>query len=385
MDRAARAAARFSYGFMQKIVIVYKNKCIFWKHTGEKKPVMKNDDMLTVPALSTQRQILMGTAIVLIMFYHCRAVIPGNSIIWYGYAGIKLFCQIGVDIFLLLSGLGCGYSLAVGGFEEQPVPAARRFWIKRAWRILPKYLLVVAVFCVINALTKETFSWSRVFYQYSLITFFTRGKLTEWYIAAILVFYLLTPFFYSLLKTSSVAYWAVVGVIAALTIVISLSNTSKAFNTVNEIFITRFPVFMTGVALSQRLNKPEGILKECTALCLLAVVLVVYVINRLFNSTNEMCVERLLFWPGSLLLCLLMANGFEKGKLTGSRFFSFFGTITLELYLTHEKIRDFYEWSDAYPWWYGWLFDMATILIAICIALLIHGSFAVLDKRRQVQ
>ena len=325
----------------------------------------------------------MGFAILGVVFNHCRAIIPGGIIVRYGFMGFKLSFAVALDIFLLVSGLGCGRSLSNGNFEEHPVSSAFHFWRRRIRKILPKYIFVVTIYCLICRLANDSFSWIRAFNDFSLYTFFTKGNLTEWYIAAILVFYLLTPFFFKLLVCNRTVYWMLAGGIAVISFFLSLSKASDSFKTVNEIFITRFPVYMTGIAFSKKLDSREGVLERRRAILLLAVVLICYICNRLLNKVNEMCVERLLFWPESILICLLLADGFEKGKIPGKDFFEFLGSITLELYLTHEKTLAFFRWSDEYPQWYAWLFDAAAILIAIGVSLLIHRLFTLLEKRRQ--
>lgn len=344
---------------------------------------MQNGERLAVSSIGRHRQTIMGVAILGILLFHGRAAVSGEAIIQYGFAGVKYFLQIGVDIFLLLSGLGCGHSLAVGGFEEQRGSSAIRFWGRRLKRILPKYLLITGIYCAICAFTSESFNWMSAVEDYSLITFFTKGNLKEWFIAGILLLYFLTPFFYWLLNVNRTAYSILEGLIVACALVVSLSDASSSLKIVNEIFIARIPVYMTGIAFSRKLESAEPVLQKRTALFLLTALLVCYMANRMFNTTNEMCVERLLFWPTAIALSLLLANEFERGRIPGRAFFGFLGTVTLELYMTHEKILGFFHWSDQYPLWYAWLFDAAAILIAIGVSLLIRRLFALFERRRQ--
>lgn len=343
---------------------------------------MQKGEGLSVSSISKYRQRLMGIAILGILLFHGRAAVSGGAIIQYGFAGVKYFLQIGVDIFLLLSGLGCGYSLAAGGFEEQCGPSVIRFWGRRLKRILPKYILITVLYCLICALTSESFNWKNAVEDYSLVTFFTKGNLREWFIAGILLLYFLTPFFYWLLNVNRTAYRILEGLIAAFALAISFSGASSSFKIVNEIFIARIPVYMTGISFSRELESAKPVLHRRSALLLLAAFLACYMVNRMFNATNEMCVERLLFWPTAVVLSLLLANGFEKRRIPGRALFGFFGTITLELYMTHEKILGFFRWSDHYPLWYAWLFDAAAILIAIGVSLLIRRLFALFERRR---
>lgn len=343
---------------------------------------MQNGEQLTISLIGKQRQTIMGVAILGILLFHSRGVVAGSTAVRYAFAGAKYFLQIGVDIFLLLSGLGCGHSLARGGKENHCGHSVIQFWGRRLKRILPKYILITVLYCVISALTSESFNWKNAVEDYSLVTFFTKGNLKEWFIAGILLLYFLTPFFYWLLNVNRTAYRILEGLIVFFALAVSFSGAQSSFKIVNEIFIARIPVYMTGISFSRELESAKPVLHRRTALLLLAAFLACYLANRMFNTTNEMCVERLLFWPTAVVLSLLLANEFEKGRIPGSAFFGFFGTITLELYMTHEKILGFFRWSDQYPLWYAWLFDAAAILIAIGVSLLIHWLFTLLERRR---
>lgn len=76
---------------------------------------------------------LKGVAIILILLYHA-----GGVLVWNNY----LHGDVGVDIFLLLSGLG----LALGARTE----SAGAFFRRRVVRLMPAYWVVLAVYVLAN-------------------------------------------------------------------------------------------------------------------------------------------------------------------------------------------------------------------------------------------
>ena len=69
---------------------------------------------------------LKGVAILLVVLYHA-----GGVLVWNNY----LHGDLGVDIFVILSGLGLAMSSRYGG--------AREFLTRRLWRIMPAYWIAL--------------------------------------------------------------------------------------------------------------------------------------------------------------------------------------------------------------------------------------------------
>lgn len=205
-------------------------------------------------SISEHRQSLMGIAIMLILFCH-NILYFDNSTLTAANNVMKSLCTIGVDIFLLLSGLGCYYSLT-----------KRRdlldFYKKRILRILPLYLLIIVPWVYILAKVEKQVFWE-LFHEYSLHAFLLDGIVVEWYIPAILFLYLLAPFLYMIIKKNKFLYRFIIGGIIITSFLISvLSDENTVLRTVNSFFISRVPVYMFGmqigvnvVALEEALSK----------------------------------------------------------------------------------------------------------------------------------
>ena len=144
--------------------------------------------------VNTYRYSLMGIAAVWIMLFH----LIDFPIINWGYGG--------VDIFLFLSGWGLYYSW-------RKRPDIRSFYFKRFWRIFPAYALVVT--------GAYLFKWIILRDNIDLLDYlcalttvkYWYGYLVHWYIALIVLLYLLFPFYIKIFRKN---LWG--GVLLALII-----------------------------------------------------------------------------------------------------------------------------------------------------------------------
>src|SRR5436190_20690187 len=83
--------------------------------------------------------LLRALAIIVVVIYHAALFgfkLPGR---------VHRFGWIGVDLFFVLSGYLIGGQLLAPLARDQPVNL-RRFYVRRALRIMPAYLLVLAIY-----------------------------------------------------------------------------------------------------------------------------------------------------------------------------------------------------------------------------------------------
>lgn len=138
---------------------------------------MKTSRLFQLQDISTYRSELMGWAIVWIMMLHFTfmQIKPLGFIAQYGFAG--------VEIFMMVSGLGLYFSLDKDG-------RLSHFYKKRLLRIFPTYYLL-GIFG--SLLLYHDTLWEYLF-RYSTIGFWTGGIYAEWYIPSIVALYLVAPF-----------------------------------------------------------------------------------------------------------------------------------------------------------------------------------------------
>lgn len=355
----------------------------------EKRKIEPSNDIVNfrklIAELSLFRTELMGAAIIMVMLCHNTIQFP-NSDLNFIWKSISSYFQVGVDIFFILSGLGCVFSI-------QKTLTYREFMWRRISRIIPTYIIVDGGWCVIQRIIWDTPLMDSI-QEYSLITFFTHGILSEWYIAAILLLYVLCPFFYKLLKHKRQRYYLLFTVIFIVSIGASFFDLPDTIYVINEIFIVRIPAFGVGILLgdymiSRELQNrewkgPEDKNVYYIVFFLLCITVSLLVINSSYNSINKWCVMRALFLPFGLLLSVLLCRIMRYGNIR--RNFYLFGGITLELYLLHVKILSVVDSFVQNKMGNGMLtlitIQILSTLLAVGIALIIQKGCRTIRRKR---
>lgn len=316
--------------------------------------------------LRSHRQALMGIAIFLIMFCHnsmWTRIAPLGELNRYA----KVLAQVGVDIFLFCSGYGLYFSWKKSG-------SLLTFYRKRAVRILPAYFIVMALWCLCQAFFGEDVCLSLK--RFSLLTFFTEGELTIWYIPGILLLYGLYPLLFRLCQSGKRLILFSAGLIC-LSFWIALTPSEAlpwGLEAVNEVLLVRIPVFLLGSCCA-RLNGEARPISRWVWLAfgLLLMAGIVLSVEHV-TALSYWWVNRLLFLPLVLCLVSLLLPCLEKGGVV-YRLFAFLGGITLELYLIHERVL---YYLDTYILPASVLPNLGSPFESACVNLLSMGISALL-------
>lgn len=348
----------------------------------EKRKIEPSNDIVNfrklIAELSLFRTELMGAAIIMVMLCHNTIQFP-NSDLNFIWKSISSYFQVGVDIFLILSGFGCVFSI-------QKTSTYREFIWRRISRIIPTYIIVDGAWCIMQKIIWNT-SVIEIAKEYSLASFFIHGVLSEWYIAAILVLYVSCPFFYYLLKCDRKRYYLLFVTIFIVSICASFFDLPDTIYTINEIFIVRIPAFGVGILLGEYMISGEFKNSELKGIhnknvCwivffLLCVTVSLLVVNSTYNNINKWCVMRALFLPLGLLLSVFLCRVMRYGNIR--RIFRLFGGITLELYLLHGKILNVVDSFVQNKMGNGMstliIIQIISVLLAVGIALIIQKGY----------
>ena len=199
-------------------------------------------------SIRKNRTFLMGVAITLIMLCHNTIYLQWPHIAT-GWGVISQIGQCGVDIFLLLSGFGLFFSYSKS-------PRYLPFLKRRFLRIIPKYLMIVIPYGIFLCIM-GIHAISVVIWTYSLVSFFVSGILTEWFIAAICVLYLLFPLVYVAVQKKHLWIW-ICAAIWVSAIFLNIFAVPYNIKVVSEIFIVRIPIFIIGAKLGQKALRGGG-------------------------------------------------------------------------------------------------------------------------------
>lgn len=190
--------------------------------------------------LSKYRTELMGIAILNVILFHLGDLNPIREIWSYGY--------LGVDVFLLLSGMGLVYSWK----KDNKISS---FYKKRFERIIPTYLLIEVVYLSIKVKLGEIPDIKSAVYMITGMNFWKYSDRTFWYIYAICVLYLIFPLIMKVINARNKEFFNFILILISLYIAVLIISVTK-FNYL-LIFITRIPVFVLGIYIGNSIGNVE--------------------------------------------------------------------------------------------------------------------------------
>lgn len=295
----------------------------------------KNDLSL----LFRYRGVLMGfAALWILMFHEWKLLTPSGTYIYEVGRFVKRIGFCGVDIFLMLSGMGMYFSL-----EKHSLP---RFYYNRLKRILFPFWCMAVIVAVVD-------KWDKIFtlkvmtgiafYRISIYSFL-------WFIPAIISFYILVPLYYSFFKRAKNKIIFTVVVLQIWLLVSMLAATVMRQDLYG--FTNRIPIFIIGVLFGYLCKEKQIIFSKAVWVLLgSTLVLGLYLAYQtsmkgmpLLVPVSNCCVPNILI---SVSLPLLLAKGMDlllKGKLLRGihhvlyRIVAFFGMMSLEFYCVQEWI-----------------------------------------------
>lgn len=142
--------------------------------------------------LSSYRTQLMGIATIMIIACHANVMIPELP---HAVRAVLNYGNLGVDIFLLLSGLGCYFSLSKHGNVID-------FWKRRVSRLLIPYIIITMPFALVYVIVGRD-SFLDLVFCLTTMEFWLYHK-GAWFVSAMIPIYLLSPLLYRLIRLGGV-------------------------------------------------------------------------------------------------------------------------------------------------------------------------------------
>lgn len=314
------------------------------------------------------RSVWMGIAMIWIVAFHMPLQAPGELLQF-----IRKIGYGGVDLCLFASGVGCYYSL-----KKDPDPG--RFMGRRLWRLGPVYLIFL-LFWLPWQYSKGLATIPNMLGNLFGIQYLTDlGNGFNWYISAILVFYLLAPFFRSAIDGFALrGRVLLLAVLLAITIPFWMSGTYI-------ILVTRIPVFYLGMLFAAGACEERKVrVREIIAGLVLMVLGLVVLEWGYRNIPNKMWAYGVYWYPFLLIapvVCVLLSlamGALERipGGKTVIRALSKVGEYSFEIYLIHIPLVEIMNELIAA---YGLqsrkalVTGAAVLVLAVCCVLLHHGA-----------
>ena len=275
--------------------------------------------------ISRFRGALMGIAMLIIILFH---VDLARSDMFFG---LRRMGNLGVDMFLFLSGIGLWFSWV-------KAPGYRRFYFRRLIRIYPAWLIIACLFYIprmpvhdaislINLIGEIGFNWH----------FWLYDELNFWYIPAIMMLYLFAPPYMDLIRCHSVYRWLPVVMIMWCILVEWVTPIHNAVGHL-EIFWSRVPIFFIGINMGEMVRQKRTI--DGQGIWMLIIMFVMTSASCFFLEQERhgefpLFVERMLYIPLTITFILLCNRVLRRTPRWVNSSLAFVGSLSLECYLIH--------------------------------------------------
>lgn len=317
--------------------------------------------------ISRYRTEIMGFMCILVVLFHFR-----NALLYAAFLKpIKLFVEfgnIGVDIFLFVSGIGLYFSFVKS-------PKIIHFYVKRLIRIIIPYILLCVPYYVwLNLATERDF----LILDLTQLSLPLKNMITTWYLPTTAVFYLLFPIlFYLQKRKNNFLRLFVTGAICALwifaMILMSRSHLATIYKNC-EIALLRFPIFIVGCCFGKFVHEkhsiPAWILIPATAY--IAIYPFIY-----YKFGFTIFRERISYIPLAIAISIVISFLFSLLPSNNPlfHFLRFFGVRSLEIYITHVLINN--VWiktlgTNKYFDSNGTIDAIIIIILSILISIIAH-------------
>ena len=307
----------------------------------------RGTDILSL--ISAHRRCIMGFAALALYAFHKHSMLFANGSTLYTIENVlKRIAFLGLDVFLLLSGLGLTYAIR----REK----LGTFYLRRLKRIALPFFVIGAITAILEHWDAHTTLGNLSGYY-----FFAKNMYSfMWYFPAICVLYALFPLYHKLLRLSR-APLAFTGIALCLWLLGSLllAEPMKAAGREEFFgFTNRIPIFVIGVlfgeiAHGQKLyiRWPGWVLFVLlNALGLLLAYRTSFQKMPLLVPVPNCCVPNILL---AVSLTCILAKLFDvisrvsPGRAV-RRVFDLYGIISLELYAVQRIVM--VKWAEIFPW-----------------------------------
>lgn len=337
--------------------------------------------------ISKSRNLLLGLATIWVAIFHSN-FLDFRPIIKSNFIGNILMCYknigaLGVDIFLILSGIGLYYSFSKNSKIIE-------FYKKRFIRIIPISLIVVGLYA---AFIPANVTAKIYLQKILLLDFFITGNVNFWYLSVILVLYLIYPLLHKLINKYD--KWAVTVLITIILIINACVMTFLSnFYELYEIALTRLPAFIVGIYLGKITYKKKSI-TWWYMLIPIAFLLISFAIlyNNPMNGSLFHARRYISFIIAlSFVLSVSFINTFINLKYL-SRLISWIGNYSLEIYIIYAHLGIKYvtsiKISDATYITNYFVIFIITILLSFVIRGVsddfVKNIFITMDQKKDIK
>lgn len=320
--------------------------------------------------ISRFRAEQMGAAMLFVILFHV-ALDRGDP-----FYGLRRCGNVGVDIFLFLSGVGLWFSWV-------KTPDVLRFYRRRLLRIVPTWIVVATAFYLPDYLVARRFSHSIVDLIGDITInwdFWLHDELTFWYVPAIMALYLVAPWYMRLIQSRPVYRWLPLLMVIWCVMVQWVLPIHHAVGHI-EIFWSRVPIFFIGINFGEMVRTRRQLSSDAVWLLLVTFLMTFgtcLYLEQVRHGQFPLFVERMLYIPFTVCTVLVMNRIFRRTPQWVNSSFRFVGALSLEAYLIH--IHFVLVYVQPYHLGY-WLTFLVTVAITLPIAWLLQRLIGLVTAR----
>lgn len=279
----------------------------------------------------------MGAAMLMVILFH--VALPRTD----DFFGLRRMGNIGVDIFLFLSGIGLWFSWVKATHQGTMLCDWCRFYWRRLVRIYPAWLIIACLYYIPRDLTIDSltppFAGVGEALGDILINwdFWLHDEGTFWYIPATMMLYIFAPPYMELIRRHPIYKWLVVIMIMWCILVQYVSPIHQALGHI-EIFWSRVPIFFLGINMAESVRQKETLDGQSIWMILLAFAMSLGTsiwLEQEIHGRFPLFTERMLYIPLTVTTILILNRIFRRTPQWVNRCFAFVGSLSLEAYLIH--------------------------------------------------
>lgn len=324
--------------------------------------------------LSKYRNVLMGLQIILIIVFHFTedAYYQRDSrIIYLFYNYVR---SSGVDMFLLMSGIGLYFSW-------KRKPDVKKFYIKRFSRIFIPYLIVAIPAWIWMDIFCQNIGWLAVLQDLFFLTFFTEGTRWFWYILMAAFCYWIFPYIFLIIESASDDISSKMRIlllcITSTVLVTLLQLYNDELYKCTSIAITRIPAFLVGVLVGKAVYEKKQVPKSHIYVMVVLAIIIAWPLQMITSKIIGVYSLAFLNYSFSLLFVCVLVYWSERENLILNRLYNLtvnilgsLGKYTLELYLIHVMIRKVMK-AIGYPT-YQLSNELTLIVLSIVLSIIVN-------------
>lgn len=331
----------------------------------------------------------MGMAMLFVILFHV-ALPRGDA-----FFGLRRMGNLGVDMFLFLSGIGLWFSWTKGLVANTTSvvigatmrPSSLKDWLKRwalfYWRrlirIYPAWLTLACLYYIpafLKHATHSTADWIDLFGDILINwDFWLHDELTFWYIPATMMLYIFAPPYMELIRRHGIYRWLVVVMVMWCVLVQYVTPIHQSVGHI-EIFWSRVPIFFLGINMGEAVRRKDSLDGQSIWMIWIMFIMTLATsiwLEQIKHGHFPLFIERMLYIPLTVTTILLLNRVFRRTPHWFNSFIAWFGALSLEGYLIH--IQFVLRPLETYHLGY-WPTFLLTVAITMPLAWLLHTAIS---------